>query len=84
MAPDYEKNVPDYDKKVPEFEKKAPESDKKYLKKTGGHIGRNVVQITIKMRTIVQITLIILYKIKRVSYNCFRGEQIIPLFSKIW
>ena len=45
----------DYDKKVPEFEKKVPESDKIYLKKAGGHIGRNVVQITVKMRTIVQI-----------------------------
>ena len=47
--------VPDYDKKNPESEK-VPESDKKYLKKAGGHIGRNVVQITMKMRTIVQIT----------------------------
>ena len=73
MAPDYDKKVPDYDKKVPEFEKKVPESekkvpesgkvpesDKKYLKKAGGHIGRNVVQITMKMRTIVRITQIIL------------------------
>ena len=32
--------------KVPEFEK--------YLKKTGRHIGRNVVEITIKMKTIVR------------------------------
>ena len=45
----------DYDKKVPEFEKKVPESEKKYLKKAGGHISRNVVQITMKMRTIVRI-----------------------------
>ena len=36
--------APNYNKKVPEFEK-VPESDKKYLKKAGGHIGRNVVQI---------------------------------------
>ena len=37
--------APDYDKKVSEFEM-VPESDKKYLKKAGGHISRNVVQIT--------------------------------------
>ena len=55
MAPDYDKKVPDYAKKVPEFEKKVPESDKKYLKKAGGHISQNVVQITIKMRTIIQV-----------------------------
>ena len=48
----------DYDK-VPAFEKKVPESEKKYLKKAGGHIGRNVVQITRKT-TIVQIMQIIL------------------------
>ena len=71
MAPDYDKKVPNYDKKVPEFEKKVsesekvlesekfPESDKKYLKKAGGHIGRNVVQITMKMRIIVRIIQII-------------------------
>ena len=28
--------------------------DKKYLKKAGGHTGRNVVNITIKMKTIVR------------------------------
>ena len=58
MAPDYDTKVPDYDKKVPETEK-VPESDKKYMKKVGWHIGRNDVQITIKMRTIVQIMQII-------------------------
>ena len=42
----------DYDKMVPESEK-VSESDKKYLKEAGGHIGRNDVQITMKMRTIV-------------------------------
>ena len=31
----------------------------KHLKKAGGHIGRNVVEITIKMKTIVQKTLMI-------------------------
>ena len=34
--------------KVPEFNK--------HLKKAGGHIGRNVVEITIKMKTIVRKT----------------------------
>ena len=53
MAADCGKKVPDYNKKVPESEKKGLESEKKYLKKAGGHIGRNVVQITMKMRTIV-------------------------------
>ena len=37
---------------------KVPEFDK-HLKKAGGHIGRNVVEITIKMKTIVQKTLMI-------------------------
>ena len=37
--------------KVPEFNK--------HLKKAGGHIDRNVVEITIKMKTIVQKTLMI-------------------------
>ena len=31
----------------------------KHLKKTGGHIGRNVVEITIKMKTIVRKPLMI-------------------------
>ena len=35
------------------------ESVKKYLKNAGGYIGRNVVQITMKMRTIVRIMQII-------------------------
>ena len=33
---------------------KVPEFDK-HLKKAGGHVGRNVVEITIKMKTIVQL-----------------------------
>ena len=32
----------------------APEFDKKHLKKAGGHIGRNVVNITVKMKSIVR------------------------------
>ena len=38
--------APDYDKKVSESEK-VSKFDNKYLKKAGGHIGRNVVQIII-------------------------------------
>ena len=37
---------------------KVPEFDKQ-LKKAGGHIGQNVVEITIKMKTIVRKTLMI-------------------------
>ena len=45
----------------------VPELDK-HLKKAGGHIGRNVAEITIKMKTIVQkplmmsITAVLFYK----------------------
>ncbi len=41
---------------------KVPELDK-YVK-AGGHIGRNVVEITIKMKTIVRKTLMIKKKHK--------------------
>ena len=37
---------------------KVPEFDK-HLKKAGGHIGRNVEEMTIKMKTIVRKPLII-------------------------
>ena len=37
---------------------KVPEFDK-HLKKAGGHISRNIVEITIKMKTIVQKPLMI-------------------------
>ena len=37
---------------------KVPEFDK-YLKKAGGHINRNVVEITIKMKTIARKPLMI-------------------------
>ena len=57
--------VSEYDKKVLESEmvpesEKVPDSHKKYFKKAGGHIGQNLVQITMKMRTIVRIIQIIL------------------------
>ena len=47
-----------FDKKIPELER-VPDFDEKYLKKAGGPIGRNVVQITMKMRAIVRIMQII-------------------------
>ena len=61
---------------APDYDKKVPKSDKKYLKKAGGHIGRNVVQIIMKMRTIVRIIQIILnikphQKIQRVTGKMF-------------
>ena len=52
MAPDYDKKVPEFEKKFPKFNK-VPKSNKKYLKKARGHIRRNVVKITMKMKTIV-------------------------------
>ena len=39
------KNVVRSSEKIPEYEK--------HLKKAGGHIGRNVLEITLKMKTIV-------------------------------
>ena len=40
----------------------------KHLKKAGGHIGRNVVEITIKMKTIVRKPLLI-----KINKLCFRN-----------
>ena len=45
---------------------KVPEFDK-HLKKVGGHIGRNVVKITIKMETIVRKTLMIKKQIQKLK-----------------
>ena len=42
---------------------KVPEFDK-HLKKAGGHIGRNVVEITITMKTIVRKPLMIIGLVK--------------------
>ena len=55
----------DFNKDVVRSSVKFPEFDK-HLKKAGGHIGRNVVEITIKMKTIVWKTL----KIKIAIYSC--------------
>ena len=40
-------------KEIVRISVKVPEFDK-HLKKPGGHIGRNIVEITIKMKTVVQ------------------------------
>ena len=45
---------------------KVPAFDK-HLKKAGGHIGRNVVEITIKMKTTVRKTLLI--KINKLRFR---------------
>ena len=45
------KDVGQSSRKIPEFEK--------HLKKAGGHIGRNVVEIAIKMKTIVRKRLMV-------------------------
>ena len=52
---------------------KVPEFDK-HLKKAGGHIGRNVVEITIKMKTIVRKILMI----KRTLSSCYHSGQSRP------
>ena len=48
---------------------KVPEFDK-HLKKAGGHIGQNIVEIAIKMKTIVQKPLMI--KIRNRMFKIFR------------
>ena len=53
---------------------KVPEFDK-HLKKAGGHIGRNVVEITIKMKTIVRKPLMI--KITKLRLRCFDCQHVI-------
>ena len=64
LVPDYGKrnhkrpHPVDLIKGVVQSSEKVPEFDK-HLKKAGGHIGRNVVEITIKMKTIVQKPLMI-------------------------
>ena len=47
---------------------KIPEFDK-HLKKAGGHIGRNIVEITIKMKTIVRKTLMIQIRSQKFDSN---------------
>ena len=47
-----------FNKDVVQSSAKVPKFDK-HLKKAGGHINRNVVEITIKMKTIVRKPLMI-------------------------
>ena len=57
--------------------------DNKHLKKAGGHIGRNVVKITIKMKTIVRKPLMIKnqqlfdFCTRRFSNFIFYGSDVI-------
>ena len=55
---------------------KVPESDK-HPKKAGGHIGRNVVEITIKMKTIIRKPLMI--RLFSVISKSFVGGGLTPL-----
>ena len=71
--------LPLIEKKVPESEK-VPESDKKYPKKARGHIGRNVVQITMKMRTVVRIIQIILV----IKPHLKNSEKILSILISIF
>ena len=57
---------------------KVPEFDK-HLKKVGGHIGRNVVEITIKMKTIVQKPLMI--KIIKLRHRNFDSDYLMIAFA---
>ena len=49
---------------------KVPEFDK-HLKKAGGHIGQNIVEITIKMKTIVWKTLMI-----KIFLRCTKSNKL--------
>ncbi len=53
---------------------KVPEFDK-HLKKAGGHIGQNIVEITIKMKTIVRKPLMI--KSSQFYYLLITGRKIV-------
>ena len=50
---------------------KVPEFDK-HLKKAGGHIDRNVLEITLKMKTIVRKTLMIKSEYSSILYIFFQ------------
>ena len=61
---------------------KVPEFDR-HLKKAGGHIGRNVVEITIKMKTIVRKPLMI--KINKLCLRSLDNEHKKKLIIKyVW
>ena len=82
MVSEFEKKVPESEKKVPDIDNKVLDFDKKHLKRDGGHIGRNVVQITMKMRTIVRIIQIIL-TVNVISWtHPFSGVVVLPLYRE--
>ena len=61
---------------------KVPEFDK-HLKKAGGHIGRNVVEITIKMKTIVRKPFMIKILLSFLSFFFFFFFlTVIPIYFK--
>ena len=59
---------------------KVSEFDK-HLKKAGGHIGQNVMEITIKMKTIVQKPLMIkIIKLRLRNLNNIMSNDLILIF----
>ena len=68
-------------KDVVQSSMKVPEFDK-HLKKARGHIGRNIVEITIKMKTIVwkplmiiiQISVLISIQVKQIIEMCDKSK----------
>ena len=78
MAKESEQTTPvDSIKDVVRSSVKVPEFDK-HMKKVGGHIGRNVMEITIRMKTIVRKPLMIkIIKVRlRNLDNYLRGSAV--------
>ena len=67
------KNVVRSSVKVPEFDK--------HLKKVGGHIGRNVVEITINMKKIVR-KLLMIKSLRAVLKIFYQKTPLIPVFLR--
>ena len=64
----------------------VPEFDK-HLKKAGGHIGRNVVEITIKMKAIVWKPLMIKInklRLRNLDNKCLKLVDLFPCNSRKW
>ena len=78
-------------KDVVQSSMKVPEFDK-HLKKAGGHIGRNVEEITIKMKTIVRKTIMIkidekwnkLYQISLYLLQKIKYGLNVPWKDSVW
>ena len=62
---------------------KVPEFDK-HLKKAGGHIGRNIVEITIKMKTIVRKHALRHYNLVAVSFSHKKSAYMRKLSNKYY